>query len=91
MKNLNDSIGNRNRDLPSCCAVPQLVILFSCYFYLTTEMKHTYTRVVERNALLLQAIHHFKTQTTSCSVYFNIDPNILHTHLQNCDMKPRNL
>ena len=69
-KNFNDSFGNRPRDLPSYCVVPQLVLLFSCYFYLTIELKHTYTRVVKRNAVLLQAIHHFKTHTSLSSVLF---------------------
>jgi len=59
MKNFNDSIGNRTHDHPSYCAGPQLVLIFSCYFYLSIEMKHTYTCVVERNVVLLQAIHNF--------------------------------
>jgi hypothetical protein len=91
MKNVNDCIGNRPRDLPSRCAVPQPVILFSCYFYLTIEMKHTYTRVVKRNAVLLQAIRHFENQTTSCSVLFQHRSEHSAHMSANCDMKPRKL
>jgi hypothetical protein len=36
MKNFNDSIGNRNRDLPSCSAVPQPTALARApYSYIT--------------------------------------------------------
>jgi len=70
MKIFNDSIGNRPRDLPSYCALPQFVLLISCYFYLSIEMKHTDRRVVKRNVVLLQEIHHFKTHTTSLNVLF---------------------
>jgi hypothetical protein len=50
MKNLNDSIGNRTRDLPACSAVPQLpapprapthfkqeIINFTEFFYSTQQ------------------------------------------------------
>ena len=70
MKNFNDAIGNRLRDLPSYSAVPQLVPVFSCYFSLSIETKHTYTRVVIRNAVLLQEIHHCKTHTPARKVLF---------------------
>jgi hypothetical protein len=84
MKNFNDSIRNLPRDLLACSAVLPLVILFSCYFYLTVEMKHMYihVRAVKRNAVLLQAIHHFKTHSLPFSVIFQHRYDILQTHLQ---------
>ena len=49
MKNSNDTIGNRNRDLPACSAVPQPTAPRACNNTVTTTTKVTTTVTTTTN------------------------------------------
>jgi len=44
MKNLNDPIGKRTRDLPVCSAVPQLTVLLRANINIQSSINKNYLR-----------------------------------------------